>query len=264
MRLIGKWRFFLVLLACLGVWSVAPACADSAPTKPLLFPPANTPEARLVRVQLGPHIFDIPRNARDIEMDRAGKLDAMSMHVMFPTMEGMHPDIGRKLVFLGQEARDLQVLLSDRLSRYSSSSKDKDPHRWPLRKLWRALTDVDYQRNPDDSLNQLMNELDRLHIDRLDRFGLIEFKLTDKTPDRSAARFSMRDGRNVFADLAHESVLSIIECSSEQKVSNPSCALDFTYRTLDVRIHFVQALLPDWRAIRDGFSRYLDERCVNC
>jgi hypothetical protein len=263
MRTQWKSRFCGFVAVCAVVFAAVAAFADPAtteqPARHLMFPPANTPEARLVRVQVGPHIFDIPRNARDIHMDVTGKLGALSLQVLFPTMGGLAPEVGRRMVLLGQDARDLQVLLDDR-----QRSSERNPSRAQLAHLWGLVTDrIRYSYDGTSSLEKLMEEADRLNIERDTIFSLTQFKLTDKTSGR-AARFSMRDGRALFADISGGDVQSVIECSGQQEVPNPQCIMEFTFRTLKVRIHFVQALLPDWRAIRDGFSRYLDERCVNC
>lgn len=239
---------FCVFLFAATLFGLSPAAnvrADSAPAKQLLFPPANTPEARLVRVQIGPHVFDIPRNARDIVADQTGKMNAMSMRIVFPTMEGRTRETADQLDLLSQESRALQILISD-------GGPELPPSLLLGRVLRIALT------GHHGNLAYVFPLPD--HIETTSRYGLTQFLVKHGREGDVGHSIAFREKKFVFADLKNSIPITFIECSGEKKVPNPGCDMRFAYHDLAIKVGFRQSLLTDWRAIRDSFTRYLDER----
>ncbi len=207
-------------------------------------------DERPVRVQVGNVVFDVPRNARDIDWDSTGQLTGFSMRLLFPEMRGWTRSSAAEFDIIDQRSRALQILVSGR------SQLNPETSQQLTNKLLTIFLSQDLKPNFGDAIRDLTQQ-------KFDN-ELTEFRLASNSRRIGGRRWDMdKQGSRVFAELQGENAASVMLCSGMPGVPNPGCELYFPYRDITAKVSFRLSLLSQWKAIRDGLQSWLDRHAVD-
>lgn len=207
-------------------------------------------------VKLGPNTFVFPRNARDFLPDKSGRIEALSLRILFPSMLGRTAETTEELSLARPESRSLQILLADPRfdQRHVGRTAAMVVRRTIVTRIaepeaWNSSLETIFQ---GFALRPVLNGLTEISL--LEGEG----ELSPKTSGRPHGISALKSGERYYAEIEQEKIKTALICSGARPAPNPRCEMYFEYREIEVKVGFSQAMREDWKSIRNALSAYLD------
>jgi hypothetical protein len=203
-----------------------------------IFSTPSTYDSTPMRLQIGAHSYDVPKNMLFAFPSKEPKQRAVLLQLLYPEMEGLTRANASEMKRLGQDSRRLQILISD------------------------------FSLNPHPQTSaQAVNTIYRVRFGFHDKSKLVRKVPADQTQWR-LSRLTIFLGDQPQYELFVDPNESggarsvVIDCVPIEKYPNPGCSLVFAYRDIVMRVRFVRTLLSKWSEIRAAVTMWMDRSRV--
>lgn len=187
---------------------------------------------------IGEVIFDFPKNTLFAQPDKQPRQKAILLQLVYPEMEGRTAANRAEMDKIFQDSRLVRLLIQD--------------HSW----LPRPLSGRQYVNNV-------------FSVGVTGRRGKAEISQSVDTDtgldDFHVLASSMTENYDILVDPkeTERERSFVIQCNRQRplpqgRLSNPGCALHFSFRDLSVQASFVRRLLPQWDAIRRRVTEWME------